>query len=212
MTEQAHRRGQLIVISSPSGAGKTTLCRRLMEEFHHLRFSVSSTTRKPRAGERDGVDYHFVDADTFERMVENDEFAEWAEVHGNRYGTRRAAVAEALDQGRDVLFDVDWQGGRQLKAQFPDDAVLVWILPPSLAVLEDRLRRRATDAPEVIERRLVMARREVEQYGFYDYIVQNDQLDHAYSHLRAIYISSHLKMKRAAPLAEKIVQQARSRG
>src|SRR5262249_9361976 len=147
-------RGLLIVISSPSGAGKTTLCRRLTHDYPHLVFSVSVTTRTPRPGEIDGVDYRFVDAPTFDRMVAAGELAEWAQVHGNRYGTTRAAVNQALENGRDVLFDIDWQGGHKLKAQFPEDAVMIWIQPPSLAALEDRLRRRATDSVEAIEKRL----------------------------------------------------------
>ncbi len=209
--DRMNRRGLLVVISSPSGAGKTTLCKKLMDEFPAVKFSVSYTTRPPRAGERNGVDYNFVDGETFDRMVAHGEFAEWAEVHGNRYGTTRAAVAEALNEGRDVLFDVDWQGGRQLKSQFASDAVLVWILPPSLQVLEERLHRRATDAPDVIERRLDMAKRELEAYGLYDYIVLNDELEKAYSQLRSIYVSSHLTARRAGHEAERLVQQVRGR-
>lgn len=203
------RRGLLVIVSSPSGAGKTTLCRRLMAEFPDLEFSVSYTTRKPRPGERDGVDYHFVDPDRFQRMIDAGELAEWAEVHGNRYGTSRAAVARALDEGRDVLFDIDWQGGRQLKSQFPGDTLMIWVLPPSLQVLEERLRRRATDAPEVIERRLAMAKKELEHYGFYDYVFVNDDLDRAYDVLRSIYIAAHYEIERASEYAEKLVRQVR---
>jgi len=206
-----NRRGLLVVISSPSGAGKTTLCKRLMDEFPAVKFSVSYTTRPPRPGERNGVDYNFVDGETFDHMVAQGELAEWAEVHGNRYGTTRAAVAEALNEGRDVLFDVDWQGGRQIKSQFAADAVLIWILPPSLQVLEDRLRRRATNAPDVIQRRLEMAKRELEAYGLYDYIVLNDDLEKAYSQLRSIYVSAHLTARRAGHEAERLVQQVRGR-
>jgi guanylate kinase len=205
------RRGLLVVISSPSGAGKTTLCKKLMEEFPVLKFSVSYTTRPPRTGERNGVDYNFVDGETFDKMVAEGEFAEWAEVHGNRYGTTRAAVAEALNEGRDVLFDVDWQGGRQIKAHFGSDAVLIWILPPSLHVLEERLKRRATDAADVIQRRLEMAKRELEAYGIYDYIILNDDLDKAYGQLRSVYVSSHLTARRAGHEAERLVQQVRGR-
>jgi guanylate kinase len=181
-----------------------------MEDFPELRFSVSYTTRHPRPNEQEGVDYHFVDDATFAGMVDRGELAEWAQVHGNRYGTTRAAVADALDRGHDVLFDVDWQGGRQLKAQFPCDAVLIWILPPSLQVLEERLRRRATDAPEAIERRLEMAKRELEMYGLYDFIVMNDELDRAYGQLKSIYIAAHHTNQRAARRAEGIVQQLRN--
>lgn len=201
------RRGLLVVVSSPSGAGKTTLCHKLMAEFSALKFSVSFTTRKPRPGEKNGVDYHFVDEETFQRMTDQGEFAEWAMVHGNRYGTARSAVADALDHGRDVLFDIDWQGGRQLKAQFADDAVMIWVLPPSLAVLEERLRRRATDALDVIEKRLAMAKKELEQYGYYDYLVVNDFLDKAYDQMRAIYVAAHLEIRRASAYAESLVRE-----
>src|SRR5579884_2656444 len=158
--------GLLVVISSPSGAGKTTLCQRLLKEFQDtLVFSVSYTTRKMRAGERDGVDYHFVDDAAFDAMVAEDQFAEWAEVHGKRYGTSVSFVDEALSGGKDVLFDIDYQGGRQLRAKFESDALLVFILPPSLAELEKRLRRRATDEEDVIRRRLQKAHEEIEHYG-----------------------------------------------
>ena len=203
------KRGLLVVISSPSGAGKTTLCKRLMAEFPNLKFTVSYTTRSPRSGEKNGVDYVFVDEETFQRMVDTGEFAEWAEVHGNRYGTTRAAVAEALEGGRDVLFDIDWQGGRQLKAQFEQDAVLIWILPPSLPVLEQRLRRRATDDAEVIERRLRMAKQELQNYGTYHYVVVNDDLDRAYDDVRAIYVAAHLTTARNGFHAEKLLAELR---
>lgn len=203
------RRGLLVIVSSPSGAGKTTLCHRLMTEFKQLKFSVSYTTRPPRPGERDGVDYHFVGPEQFQRMIDAGEFAEWAEVHGNRYGTTRAAVAEALEGGVDVLFDIDWQGGRQLKAQFANDAVMIWVLPPSLQVLEDRLRRRATDPPDVIERRLATARRELAEYAVYDYLVVNDELERAYDEMRAIYIAAQCEIRRASGYAEELVRQVR---
>ena len=142
-------RGLLFVVSSPSGAGKTTLCTRLRGEFAQIRFSVSYTTRSPRPGEVHGREYFFVDPADFTEMVTGDEFAEYALVHGNNYGTSAALVGEALASGIDLLFDIDYQGGRQLKAKFPGDVVLVFILPPSLAELERRLRARNTDAAEV---------------------------------------------------------------
>jgi guanylate kinase len=151
----------------------------------------------------------FVDEPTFARMIEAGEFAEWAEVHGNRYGTPRAAVAEALEGGRDVLFDIDWQGGRQLKAQFEQDAVLIWILPPSLQVLEQRLRRRATDDPEVIERRLQMAKLELQNYATYHYVVVNDDLVRAYDDVRSIYVAAHLTTARNGVHAEKLLAELR---
>ena len=203
------RRGLLVVISSPSGAGKTTICKKLMAEFPSLKFSVSYTTRPPRQGEKNGVDYVFVDEPTFARMVEAGEFAEWAEVHGNRYGTPRAAVAEALEGGRDVLFDIDWQGGRQLKAQFEQDAVLIWVLPPSLQVLEQRLRRRATDDPEVIERRLQMAKLELQNYATYHFVVVNDDLARAYDDVRSIYVAAHRTTARNGVHAEKLLAELR---
>src|SRR5262245_15230205 len=155
MTENpSHPRGLLIVVSSPSGAGKTTLCHRLIDEFPDIVFSVSYTTRPKRRGEEEGVDYRFVDRPTFDAMVERSEFAEWAEVHGHRYGTTVEAVMQALEGGKHVLFDIDYQGGRQIKAKFEKEAILVFVLPPSLEELETRLRKRATDEPEVIAQRL----------------------------------------------------------
>ena len=203
-------RGLLVIVSSPSGAGKTTLCQRLMRDFPPIMFSVSYTTRPPRTNEREGVDYHFVDNDAFQKMIEAGEFAEWAEVHGNRYGTTRRAVAEALEGGRDVLFDIDWQGGKQLKTQFGQDAVMIWILPPSLAVLEERLRRRATDSTEVIERRLAMAKQELSHYDIYDFLVVNDDLDKAYKHVKSIYIAAHLTTHRSRDLAERLLEDLRA--
>ena len=185
----AEKRGNLVIISSPSGAGKTTLSHRLLSEFPKLDFSVSYTTRSPRKGEQDGVDYHFVDLETFRRMVGENQFAEWAEVHGNCYGTSREVVEGALSSGNDVVFDVDWQGGRKLCAEWPEDALMIFILPPDLNTLEDRLRRRATDSPEVIERRLAKAIEEMTHHGEYEFRIVNDNLDVAYGLLRALYLT-----------------------
>jgi len=202
------QKGLLLVVSSPSGAGKTTLCRRLISEFPDIVFSVSYTTRPKRRGEEEGVDYCFVDEQTFDAMVEAGEFAEWAEVHNHRYGTTTAAVKQALDGGRHVLFDIDYQGGRQIKAKFEKEAVLVFVLPPSLEVLEARLRNRATDAPEVIERRLHKALDELKQYGLYQFLIVNDDLSRAYDRLRAIYLAALSALDRMGPIAEQLVKEA----
>jgi guanylate kinase len=192
-------RGSLLIVSSPSGAGKTTLCKRLRTEFPNIGFSVSYTTRKPRAGETDGVEYHFVSMERFQEMAARDEFAEYAMVHGNMYGTAANQVRNALAHGRDLLFDIDFQGGRQLRRHFPDEVVLVFILPPSLRELERRLRQRATDADEVIAQRLKVARSELAHYDEYDYLIVNEQLDAAYDALRAIYVASlHAQPRQAA--------------
>ncbi len=198
-------RGLLLVVSSPSGAGKTTLCNRLRSEFPRLSFSVSTTTRPPRAGETQGVEYNFVDAPTFQEMIARDEFAEYAMVHGNMYGTSAALVRAALEEGRDLLFDIDYQGGRQLRQKFPQDVVLVFILPPSIRDLAERLRRRATDAEEVIERRLRVAREELRHYHEYDYLVMNDDLDGAYDALRAVYLAQLHSRERQRALAEAVL-------
>ncbi len=178
-----------MIISSPSGAGKTTLARRLLSEFSSMQFSVSYTTRPPRKGETHGVDYYFVDAPEFQRMIDDGAFAEWAHVHGNRYGTARTVVEAALEEGRDVVFDVDWQGGRKLVASFPKDALSIFILPPDLDTLEQRLRRRATDTDEVIARRLNNAFEEMTHYAEYEYCIVNDDLERSYQVLRAIYLA-----------------------
>jgi guanylate kinase len=204
------KRGLLLVISSPSGAGKTTLARRLAAEFD-IRFSVSYTTRSPRPGEVDGKDYFFVSGERFDRMIEAREFAEWAVVHGNRYGTSIATVEESIVRGSDCLFDVDFQGGQQIRKLWPADSVLCFILPPSMGELESRLRRRATDAPDVIERRLAMACKELEHYGEYDYLVVNDDLSRAYDQLRSIYVAARCARTRREAVAQALLAEAASR-
>jgi len=183
------RRGVLVIVSSPSGAGKSTLARRLLDEFDNLDFSISYTTRPIRPGEVDGTHYHFVDDATFDRMVAAGEFAEHARVHDNRYGTARAPVEAALAAGRDMIFDVDWQGGDALERAWPDDALKIFILPPDLDTLAHRLRRRATDAADVIERRLAKAIDELTHFSEYEHLIVNDDLDRAYDVLRALYLT-----------------------
>ncbi|MGE0546883.1 MAG: guanylate kinase [Kofleriaceae bacterium] len=184
------RRGVLVIVSSPSGAGKTTLTKRLVAEFApRLEFSVSYTTRPMRKNEVDGRDYHFVSTDTFQAMVERGEFAEYAFVHQNRYGTAQAPVEAALREGKDAIFDVDWQGGAALSERWPNDSLKIFILPPDLTVLARRLRERATDAPEVIERRLHKALEELEHFHEYQYLIVNEEIEPAYAVLRAIYLT-----------------------
>jgi guanylate kinase len=182
-----------MIVSSPSGAGKTTLTRRLLEEFSRspgqLAFSVSYTTRPQRPGEIEGRDYHFVTTDQFEAMVQRGEFAEHAWVFGNHYGTAQAPVEAALTQGTDVIFDVDWQGGAALAARWPEDSLKVFILPPDLEILASRLHNRATDAADVIERRLHKAIEELNHFDEYQHLIVNDDLDRAYAVLRAIYLT-----------------------
>jgi guanylate kinase len=198
--------GLLFVVSAPSGGGKTTLCRRLLDEFPQIHLSVSYTTRSSRGPERAGIDYNYVDPATFEAMVAAGAFAEWAEVHGHRYGTSKQAVLEATHRGRDVLFDIDYQGGRQLKAQF-SDAVMIYILPPSMAVLEARLRGRGTDDPATIERRLAKAETELAYYHLYDYLIINEEIEAAYEALRAIYRAAHFSRERQAYHVEALLRR-----
>lgn len=183
-------RGVLVIVSSPSGAGKTTLTRRLIQEFSPgLEFSVSYTTRPMRAGEINGRDYWFVTPEVFETMVQAGEFAEHAFVFNNRYGTAQAPIDHALASGRDVVFDVDWQGGRELSKLWPRDSLKIFILPPDMTTLENRLRSRATDSPEVIERRIRKAKDELAHYPEYQHLIVNDDLERAYQTLRAIYLT-----------------------
>jgi len=209
-SDAASRRGILVVVSSPSGAGKTTLAH-LLAQNERLEFSVSYTTRAPRAGERDGVDYKFVTNDEFKRMIDRGEFAEWAEVHGAHYGTGVHTVNRALDEGKDYLFDIDWQGGAQLRRQWPEESVLVFILPPSMAELERRLRRRATDSPEAISRRLAMATKELEHFAQYDYLVVNDNLETALKELSSIYVAARCARARRGHYGTLLLTEARTR-
>lgn len=187
MSSEAAPPGLLLVLSAPSGAGKTTLAHRFRARHADAVFSVSATTRPPRGAERDGVDYHFVGPERFAELVAAGAFAEWAEVHGQRYGTLRATVDEALRAGRVALFDIDVQGGSQLKEAFPREAATVFVLPPGLDELERRLRGRSTDSDEIIRRRLAAARAEAARgLASYDYVVVNDDLERALEALDAI--------------------------
>jgi len=194
--EHGPRRGLMLVISSPSGAGKTSLSRRLVADHPELELSVSATTRAPRKGEQDGREYHFVDRPGFDAMRDQNAFLEHAEVHEHCYGTPKAPVMEALAAGRDVLFDIDWQGAMQIAAATPPDVVRVFILPPSMAELSRRLHARAQDADDVIERRLSRAEGEIRMWGEYDYVLVNEDYDKAYADLAHIYHAERLKRAR----------------
>jgi guanylate kinase len=199
------------VLSAPSGAGKTTLAHRFRAAHADAVFSISATTRAPRGAERDGVDYHFVPRARFDELVAAGAFAEWAEVHGERYGTLRATVEESLAAGRIALFDIDVQGGAQLKAAWPREAATVFILPPGAAELERRLRGRSTDSEEVIRRRLEVARAEVARgLATYDYVVVNDALEGALARLEAI--AAHERASRGGrpdPTASRLASESR---
>jgi guanylate kinase len=184
--------GTLFVVSAPSGAGKTTLCRRLVEQRENLRFSVSYTTRAPREGEVGGRDYFFVDEEAFRAMAERGEFLEWAEVHGNFYGTARSQVEDALGTGTDVLLDIDVQGARQVR-ESGMSAVFAFILPPSRAVLAERLSGRGTDPEEVVRGRLRAAAGEIRDYELYDYVIVNDVLETALEELAAVVRAAGLR-------------------
>ena len=198
----------LLILSSPSGAGKTTLCNRLRGEFPDLRFSVSHTTRKPRPTEVDGREYHFVDAPSFEQMVRAQAFAEWAPVHGHLYGTSMKEIELARTTSRGVLFDIDYQGARQIKASLPE-AVTVFVLPPSLAELERRLRGRGTEDEPATQRRLANAKGEIEHYGFFDYVIVNDDITRAYEQLRSIVYAERCRRPRHAQLCERMLAEGK---
>jgi guanylate kinase len=192
------RRGLLLIVSSPSGAGKTSLSRRLVADHADLELSVSATTRAPRPGEEHGREYFFASQAEFDAMVANDDFLEWAHVHGARYGTPRDPVMAALASGKDVLFDIDWQGAEQVAEKLPDDSVRVFILPPSMHELARRLHTRAQDSQKVIEGRLERAYGEIAQWRAYDYVIVNQDYDHAYADLAHIYHAERLKRDRQA--------------
>ena len=192
----------MLVLSSPSGAGKTTLARRLLEAEPGVEMSVSCTTRKQRNGEVEGRDYHFIDRETFAGMRDRGEFLEWAVVFDNYYGTPRKPVEELLAAGRDVLFDVDWQGAQSLRDDSPDDVVTVFILPPSGRALEQRLTERAQDAPEIVAARMRGASNEIQHWGEYDYVVINHDIDQALAAVRAILAAERLRCTRLTGLKD----------
>ena len=194
------RRGLLLVLSSPSGAGKTSLARALLDTDPDIRLSVSATTRKPRPGEVDGEDYWFVDEAKFKAMIEGEEFLEWATVFGNYYGTPRAPIEAAVSKGRDVLFDIDWQGTQQLAERMAGDLVRVFVLPPSGEALEARLKRRAQDPDHVVAKRMAGAAAEISHWAEYDYVIVNGDLGESIAGLKAILAAERLKRERMTGL------------
>jgi guanylate kinase len=205
------RRGLMLVLSSPSGAGKTTISRLLLPADDNIDLSVSATTRPKRPNEIDGVDYHFVDQATFDAMVVNDEFLEHAMVFGHSYGTPRAPVEEALEAGEDVLFDIDWQGTQQLAEKAAKDLVRVFVLPPSTVELERRLRSRAQDPEDVVQGRMAKAADEMSHWAEYDYIVVNHDVAGSLTQVQAILTAERLKRERLVGLHEFVEQLRRQR-
>ncbi len=205
------RRGIMLVLSSPSGAGKTTLTRNLLEQENiddpgKLELSVSVTTRQKRASEIAGVHYHFITKRQFEAMRDRDELLEWAEVHGNYYGTPSDPVEKALGEGRDVLFDIDWQGAQEIKKKMPEDVISVFVLPPSATELKSRLERRAEDSGEIITRRLRNASEEIQHWNEYDYVLVNRDLDKSFARMRAILTAERLKRVQTSDLQNFVAQ------
>ncbi|WP_089175251.1 guanylate kinase [Bosea sp. AS-1] len=205
-TSRPARRGLMLILSSPSGAGKSTLTRNLSQNENNLDLSISVTTRPRRPSEIDGVHYRFIDRSAFDAMRQHSDLLEWAEVHGNGYGTPRKEVEASLAAGRDVLFDIDWQGTQQIVKKARADVVTIFILPPSMAELRSRLVRRAEDAPEVIAKRLANARDEIARWSQYDYVIVNDDLTAAYDAIKAILTAERLKRSRAIGLGDFVDQ------
>ncbi|MGR4866541.1 guanylate kinase [Caulobacter sp. LARHSG274] len=195
-TAHGPTRGLLLMVVAPSGVGKTSLTRRLVADHNDLHLSISATTRAPRPGEHEGRDYHFVTRPAFDDMVAQDAFLEWAEVYGNCYGSPRAPIMEALARGESVLFDIDFQGAMKVHAQVPEDSVLIYVLPPSLAEMSRRLHARSQDSEEVIAQRLARAKDEVAAWETFDYVILNDDFDRAYSDLAHIYHAERQRRSR----------------
>jgi len=202
MSSDIRRRGLMLVLSSPSGAGKTTLSRRLLDSDPRITMSVSATTRQPRKGEEEGRDYYFVSPSMFGQMVAGDGFLEHATVFGNQYGTPIEPVQMALAKGRDVLFDIDWQGTQQLRQRAGDDLVSIFVLPPSHAELERRLRARAQDAEDVVRARMAKANNEISHWAEYDYVVINDDLESTLDKITTILAAERMKRGRQTGIAE----------
>jgi guanylate kinase len=203
MAQTQPRRGLLLILSSPSGAGKSTLARRLMEWDASLRFSVSATTRAPRPGEEDGREYYFKTREAFEDMVQSGDMLEHAEVFGNFYGSPRGPVEQAMREGRDTLFDIDWQGGQQIRnSALGRDVVSIFVLPPSIAELEARLRGRAQDSDEVIAGRMAKSQSEISHWAEYDYVIVNRDIDLAFKELTTILEAERLRRDRQPALAD----------
>jgi guanylate kinase len=196
------RRGIMLIVSSPSGAGKTTLTRNLLKEEENVSLSISVTTRDRRPSEIEGVHYHFISKRKFEIMRDGDELLEWAEVHGNYYGTPREPVERALEEGRDILFDIDWQGTQQLYERMRSDVVSVFVLPPTAEELKARLERRAEDSSEIIARRLKNAAEEIPHWEEYDYVLVNRDLDKSFARLRGILTAERLKRVQKADIQD----------
>ncbi|MFS2176407.1 guanylate kinase [Rhizobium pisi] len=193
---QIARRGLMLVISSPSGAGKSTIARTLLETDKHIGLSVSVTTRQRRPSEVEGVHYHFKSVREFERLRDSDSLLEWAEVHGNFYGTPREPVEQAMAEGRDMLFDIDWQGAQQLQEKMSADVVSIFVLPPTMTELQSRLHRRAEDSEEVIQTRLANSRAEIAHWREYDYVIVNDDLNTAFDAVQSIVKAERLRRDR----------------
>jgi guanylate kinase len=211
-SEDVHRRtrGLLLMVVAPSGVGKTSLTRRLVADHKDLHLSISATTRPPRPGEHDGRDYHFVDNAEFDRLLADDALLEWAEVYGNRYGSPKTPILEALAEGTSVLFDIDYHGAMRIKDQLPTDSVLVYILPPSLLEMRRRLEARSQDSQEVIAKRLSRAKDEVLAWSTFDYVILNDDFDRAYAELAHIYHGERLRTGRnlwVEPLVREILAE-----
>lgn len=202
MSSEIARRGLMLVLSSPSGAGKSTLARRLLAEDAAVSMSVSCTTRQPRSGEEEGKDYFFVSPSVFGEMAKTHAFLEHAQVFGNYYGTPKEPVMNALARGKDVLFDIDWQGTQQLRQQAGDDLVSIFVLPPSHAELERRLRARAQDAEDVVQARMSKANNEISHWAEYDYVVINDNLDSTLAKITTILAAERMKRGRQTGIAE----------